>query len=203
MKYQSLRKVRGLPVEELSHTECQGLSERGGIHTGKCSNVGSQRKNRARSVFLGRESLVWDIRGQDGQSRCQSKWDGLLLAIRIQTRWGENLCRRTAQHELLEPKCAKQGFYARRWVAISGELESEQVEEGVDMDRRSSLRCCSSQSNTLDGKTEMGFVAELHCPSEKILVKKVFLCTELCYLGWGDMNKVKVYPLPSPMHPNL
>lgn len=58
MKYQSLRKVRGLPVEELSHTECQGLSERGGIHTGKCSSVGSQRKNRARSVFLGRESLV-------------------------------------------------------------------------------------------------------------------------------------------------
>lgn len=44
---------------------------------------------------------------------------------------------------------------------MSGESEPEPVEEGVDMDRRSSLRCCSSQPNTLDGKTEMGLCGRI------------------------------------------
>lgn len=146
-------KWEGFPVE-LSHTEGQGLSERGGRHSGQYSNVQSQRKSGARSVFLGRDSLVWDIRAQNGQGRCQRMWDGLLLAIRIQKGWGGNLWRRIAQHEFLEPKCTEQGFYTRRWVAISGQSESQQVEKGVDMEGLYCLRYCSSQPNTLDGKTE-------------------------------------------------
>lgn len=64
---------------------------------------------------------------------------------------------------MLEPKSTKQGFYARRWVAISGQSESEQDEEVVDMDRLYSLRCCSSQPNTLDGITnrEMGLCGRI------------------------------------------
>lgn len=76
---------------------------------------------------------------------------------------------------MLEPKSTKQGFYARRWVAISGQSESEQDEEVVDMDRLYNLRCCSSQPNTLDGITEKwDFVAELHCPLEEILGQEGF-----------------------------
>lgn len=40
-------------------------------------------------------------------------------------------------------------------------------------------------------------------PWKKYWAKKVFLGTELCYLGWGDVYKVKLFLLPSPMHPNL